>query len=79
MLKDSKAGQQFGICVDSQAAVSSLENLVTISRFVCDYRIALDRLGGSNDLTLVRIPDHPEIYGNKKVDQIARLWRTESL
>ncbi|XP_029171134.1 uncharacterized protein LOC114940578 [Nylanderia fulva] len=60
------------ICTDSRAALLALAGATTESCLVWDCMLALEELCGTNKVTLVWVPGHQGISGNKIADSVAR-------
>jgi ribonuclease HI len=60
------------ICCDSKVAIFVLSKTTTELALVLECMHALEKLSGSNKVTLVWIPSHHGILGNEEADKLAK-------
>ncbi|XP_020299149.1 uncharacterized protein LOC109863313, partial [Pseudomyrmex gracilis] len=65
------------IYMNSKAAIGALAKTTTESSVAWDCMQALNRLGKQNNITLVWVPGHQGIQGNKVDDSLAKLGNLE--
>jgi ribonuclease HI len=68
---------KIAFCVDSQAALLSLESNVFKSRAVLECFSLLSELSHNNEVILLWVPGHSGVPGNEMVDELARVGSSE--
>ena len=66
------AGKKISICSDSQVALKTLEGCKDKTGLVKDCRTALRVLAQRNKLLLMWVPEHGDVKGNKRADELAK-------
>lgn len=64
-------GKRIAICIDSQAAIKSLNSHVIKSKVVFDCHSKLSKIANDNEVKLIWIPGHTGIEGNEIADTLA--------
>lgn len=73
LLIDRKIRHRICICLDSRAAIDAFAKTTTESSVVWDCMQALDKLGETIEVTLVRVPGLQGIPDNERADELAKL------
>ncbi|XP_020296545.1 uncharacterized protein LOC109861345 [Pseudomyrmex gracilis] len=73
LLSKETKKRRINIYTESKAAIGALAKTTTESSVVWDCMQALNSLGERNSITLVWVPGHQGIQGNKMADSLAKL------
>jgi ribonuclease HI len=72
LLSKNVTRNRIHICFDSRAAVAALAKTTTELALLWQNMQVLEKLCGSNKVTLVRVPGHHRIQGNEEADKLAK-------
>jgi len=72
LLSKDVTRRRIHICFDSRAAIAAIAKTTTESALLWENMQVLEKLCGSNKVTLVQVPGHHRIQGNKEADKLAK-------
>ena len=72
LLSKNITRRRIHICFDSRAAIAALAKTTTVSALLWENMQVLEKLCGSNKVTIVQVAGHHRIQGNEEADKLTK-------